>query len=89
MNPEHLPTEDRPLCEAELEGMIADAAASRAPTRTTPPEAPTGNLHLRLRSSLELAVMSRSFPFALLTPPEVNMLSNATDATSWKAVQRP
>ncbi|KAI7326037.1 hypothetical protein KC326_g487 [Hortaea werneckii] len=40
MNPEHLLTEDRPLFEAELEGMIADAAASRAPTRTTPPEAP-------------------------------------------------
>ncbi|RMX99290.1 hypothetical protein D0867_12152 [Hortaea werneckii] len=41
MNPEHLLTEDRPLFEAELEGMIADAAAPRAPTRTTPPEAPS------------------------------------------------
>lgn len=41
MDPEHLLTEDRPLFEAELEGMIADAAAPKAPTRTTPPQAST------------------------------------------------
>ncbi|RMX77904.1 hypothetical protein D0869_09512 [Hortaea werneckii] len=51
MNPAHLPTENRPLFEVELEGMIADAAASRAPTRTIPPEAPTvSNVIHRKRS---------------------------------------
>lgn len=38
MNPEHLLSNDRSMFEAELEGMIADAAA---PIRTTSPEAST------------------------------------------------